>query len=145
MTSLDKAAIVWSVTIVAIAVGFTVVGNNSDVLPREIPADSVAETLPATTSLFLQTDRQTYMQDDNIKITGSVSAKLSDTPISLMISAPDGNLVSIAQLSVDENRNFSETIQIGGSLWKQEGKYTITVHYGEKNTKETSFDFVALK
>lgn len=150
MISVDKIAIIWSVVIVAIAVGFATVGNMSsetnqgDNTPAFVyPNAGAKQTMEtAATSIFLQTDRKTYSNNDQIQVSGSVGKKILDLPITLLVIDPNEDIVSIAQLNVDDKRNFSETINIGGPLWKQEGEYTIKVHYGEKNTAKTTFDFV---
>jgi len=108
---------------------------------------SAKQTGDATTqtSIFLQTDRETYTQNDKIEISGSVGIKLSDTPITLIVFAPNGDIITIAQMDIDDNRAFDTTLLIGGTLWKQEGKYTIKVNYSEKNTQEKIFNFVLPK
>ena len=155
MTSIDKAAIFWSVAIVAIAVGLAIMGNNLDTSPDRSyeektsdnaidDNDSISEQSSAEpVSIFLQTDRDTYVRGDKIQISGSVNPKSSDTPISMIVFAPDGDIVTISQVTVDENRDFTEAIPVDGPLWEQEGKYLVRVHYGgEQNTAEVFFDFV---
>lgn len=147
MISVDKIAIIWSVVIVAIAVGFATVSNMSSdtkqgdsttafVYPNT-GAKQTTETV--ATSIFLQTDRNTYSNNDQIQVSGSVGKKVSDLPIALIVIDPNGDVAVISQINVGEDRAFSDTIPIGGPLWKQEGKYTIKAHYGEKNTT-TTFD-----
>ena len=153
MTSIDRAAIFWSVAIVAIAVGFATMNNDINTFsdrPYEkktfdntIDDDISERTSAEPVSIFLQTDRDTYIRGDKIEISGSVSQVLSDTPIALMVFNPNENIVTILQIIVDENRNFAETIPVDGPLWEQEGKYLVRVHYGgDQNTAETFFDFV---
>lgn len=160
MVSIDKAAIIWSIAIVIIGVGFAAVGNNDDnnhlaseidygnektgsVFPGGMSAKPPGDVTP--TSIFLKTDRQTYSVNDKIKISGSVDAKLSDTLITMIISAPNGDIVTIAQMEVDDNRSFDTTVPIGGALWKQEGEYTIRINYGKENTRELVINFVLPK
>ena len=63
-------------------------------------------------------------------------------PVSIIVKAPNGNLVSIAQIDVGADKKFSTKITAGGALMKVEGTYTITVQYGNASrTAETSFEF----
>ena len=57
--------------------------------------------------------------------------------------APNGNIVSIAQLTVGADKKFSTNVTAGGSLMKVEGTYTVTVQYGDNknNVGETTFEF----
>ena len=154
MTSVDKAAAVWSVAIVVIAVGFVAINEDthmsSDNVHKEKTPEkasngisSKGEPVPKMTSIFLQTDRDTYVRGDKIKISGSVNPVLSSTPMSLLVYAPDGSLVTALQVAVDEDRQFAETISVEGSLWEQEGEYRIQAIYGnKKNTTETVLSFV---
>ncbi len=163
MASIDKAAIIWSVAIVVIGVGFAAVGNNNNdnnnrlaseigyddkktdsVFPGGMSAKQTGDATP--TSIFLKTDGQTYSINDKIKISGSVGTKLSDTPISMIVSAPNGDIVTIAQMEVDDDsKSFDTTVPIGGALWKQEGEYTIRINYGKENTQEIIINFVLPK
>lgn len=154
MKSIDKAAIIWSVAIVAVAVGFTTMSNDtntlSDGIYREKASGNMLDDITSephsikATPISLDTDRDTYLKNDMIKVSGSVNPKSSDMPITLMVLTPNGDLITIAQISVDEDSSFSYTILVDGPLWILEGEYTIRVHYGsDKNTAETTFDFVA--
>ncbi|RDJ31634.1 MAG: PEFG-CTERM sorting domain-containing protein [Crenarchaeota archaeon] len=51
--------------------------------------------------------------------------------ITLTVKAPNGNVVSIAQILPDINGNFEKKITTGGPLWKQDGFYKITAQQGE--------------
>ena len=149
MISIDKAAIIWSIVIVIIAVEITIFGNASDLEHHEdktmndvMQKELEKRIMMETSSISLQTDREIYTQNDKIKISGSVSKKLADMPITLAIINPNEDIITIAQVNVDNDRNFAETILIGGQLWEHEGKHIIKVHYGEKNTAKTSFNFI---
>ena len=59
-----------------------------------------------------------------IEITGSTDRVSAD--ITLTVTAPNGNVVSIDQVSPMLNGEFTSVITTGGSLWKQDGFYTVT-------------------
>lgn len=74
--------------------------------------------------ITVHTDKLTYSEDDTIEITGSTNAVSKD--IILTVTAPNGNGVSISKIAPMLNGEFTYVITTGGSLWKQDGFYTIT-------------------
>jgi uncharacterized protein (UPF0333 family) len=67
---------------------------------------------------------------DTIEITGQTSNANND--ITFTVKAPNGNLVSIDQISPRSNGYFATVISVGGPLWSQDGTYTITAQQGNK-------------
>jgi predicted secreted protein with PEFG-CTERM motif len=63
-----------------------------------------------------------------ITITGSATSTIS--PVTIMVLAPNGNVVSIDQLNPDSDGSFTSTIGVGGPMWKQDGEYSITAQQG---------------
>jgi predicted secreted protein with PEFG-CTERM motif len=93
-------------------------------------------------SITVTTDKSSYSEGEVILVTGEVRDLYSGTPVSVIIKAPNGNLVSIAQVTVGADKKFSSEATAGGSLMKIEGSYTITVQYGTPNrSAEASFEF----
>jgi predicted secreted protein with PEFG-CTERM motif len=93
-------------------------------------------------SIVVTTDKSSYAEGETILVTGEVRDLYSGTPVSVIIKAPNGNLVSIAQVTVGADKKFSSEATAGGSLMKTEGMYTITVQYGTPNrSATTSFEF----
>ncbi len=93
-------------------------------------------------SISVTTDKTSYQDGDIIVVSGQVRDLLSGTPVSMIVKAPNGNLVSIAQVNVNGDRTYSTQITAGGSLMKETGNYSITVQYGnESRSAETSFEF----
>ena len=66
-----------------------------------------------------------------ITITGSASS--SNNPVTIMVLAPNGNVVSIDKINPDSDGSFTSTIGVGGPMWKQDGEYTITASQGTNN------------
>ncbi|NWJ28102.1 PEFG-CTERM sorting domain-containing protein [Marine Group I thaumarchaeote] len=64
-----------------------------------------------------------------IEITGSTD-RISEG-ITLTVTSPNGNIVSIAQVSPDVNGEFTTVFTTGGPLWKQDGNYTISAHQND--------------
>ncbi len=94
-------------------------------------------------SMYVETDQVSYSEGDTILIRGEVSQLLGGYAISVTVIAPNGNIVSIDQLTVGADRTFSTSVAAGGSLMKIEGTYTVTVQYGDNknNSATTSFEF----
>ena len=93
-------------------------------------------------SIVVTTDKTSYENGDTILVTGEVRELLSGYPISLRVIAPNGNLVTVAQIDVGSDKKFSTELIAGGALMRSEGTYTITVLYGtESRTSETTFTF----
>jgi len=93
-------------------------------------------------SIVVTTDKASYSEGEIIVITGEVKDLYSGTPVSVIVKAPNGNLVSLAQITVGADKIFSTEITAGGPLMKSEGMYTITAQYGNANrSATTSFEF----
>ncbi|QLH04186.1 copper-binding protein [Nitrosopumilus oxyclinae] len=92
-------------------------------------------------SITVTTDMSSYSEGDTILVTGTVK-DLYGVPVSVIVKAPNGNLVSIAQVTVSPDKTFSTEVTAGGSLMKATGTYTVTVQYGTENrTATASFEF----
>ena len=55
---------------------------------------------------------------------------VSNNDITITVRAPNGNIVSIGQISPSSGGDYMTAIQVGGQQWKQDGMYTITVQQG---------------
>ena len=64
--------------------------------------------------------------------------------ITLTVIAPNGNVVTIDQISPMLSGEFAAEITVGGSLWKQDGFYTVTVQQFDdpKYTASTEVDIL---
>ena len=77
-------------------------------------------------------------------IEGSTTIDVSGTTdrngdITLKVIAPNGNVVSVSQIS-PSGGSFMTTIETGGALWSQDGMYTISAHQGAASNYQTSAD-----
>jgi predicted secreted protein with PEFG-CTERM motif len=77
-----------------------------------------------TRDIGLEIYADAVMGSTTIEITGSTDRVSAD--ITLTVTAPNGNVVSIDQVSPMLNGEFTSVITTGGSLWKQDGFYTVT-------------------
>ena len=60
--------------------------------------------------------------------------------ITLKVIAPNGNVVSIDQITADLDGNFAIDITTGGPLWTQDGIYTVTAQQGESSNHKASVE-----
>jgi len=104
---------------------FTVIG--STVSPKGSPAKSPEpEIIEKSSAITLSTE--TTFGDNKIIVTGSTIS--STTDITFTVTSPNGNLISIAQVTPGTNGEFSTEIISGGPMWKENGFYTITANQG---------------
>ena len=77
-------------------------------------------------------------------VEGSTTIDVSGTTdryddITLKVTAPNGNVVSVSQIS-PSGGSFMTTIETGGALWSQDGMYTISAYQGAASNYQTSAD-----
>ena len=85
-------------------------------------------------SIVVTTDKSSYTESETILVTGEVREQYSGTPVSVVVKAPNGNLVSIAQITVGSDKKFSTEVKARGSLMKAAVSYIITAQYGTTMT-----------
>jgi len=104
---------------------FTVTGSNLSPIksPVKPPEPKIIDKPSAIT---LSTE--TTFGDNKIIVTGNTVSYTTD--ITFTVTSPNGNLISIAQVTPGTNGDFSTEIKSGGPLWKEDGFYTITANQG---------------
>ena len=119
-----------SILILAQAYGFS-----------QAEAQSSADLITVSVS----TVSSTYQTGDIVEIYGSVSVvsdPLRAYDVALIVKAPNGNFIEIAQITPGADGYYSKSIQSSES-WK-EGTYTVTANYDIKSAS-TSFSFSTVK
>lgn len=105
---------------------FTVIGSTH--LPKtsipKSPDSSMMDKKPS--AITLNTKFETG--SNKLLVTGTTTSSVTD--ITFTITSPNGNLVSVAQITPGPNGEFSTEIKTGGPLWKENGFYTITANQG---------------
>ena len=94
-------------------------------------------------TVSVSTVSPTYQTGDIVEIYGSVSMvsdPLRAYDVALIVKAPNGNFIEVAQITPNTDGYYSKSIQSGES-WK-EGTYTVTANYDVKSAS-TSFAFSA--
>jgi len=93
----------------------------------------VSSTFALEEQIVVTTDKTSYVEGDTVIVSGEVREILSGFPVTLQVIAPNGNVVTLAQLDVGPDRTFSTTLT---------GTYTIKVQHGtDARTAETTFEF----
>ena len=101
------------------------------------------DVFAAENGLAVSIDKESYAAGETITVSGSVLSAEAG-PITIVIFSPNANVVSIAQVDPDSDKNFSEDIatSIGGK-WKETGTYIMKVtHYW--GTTELQFEYGGL-
>ena len=117
------------VIILAIAVSFSGVTDNSTTIDAPITSQII--------SLSIQTDLTSYAQKDLISISGF--SDVSGT-VNLSIENQSGELAWAEQVHLKSDGQFSTLAIAGGPSWERSGTYTITVDNGEE-IKSDTFSF----
>ena len=95
---------------------------------------SVEETVIATPAGGLSLTAGGVEGSTTIDISGTTDR---NGDITLKVIAPNGNIVSVSQIS-PSGGSFMTTIEVGGVLWSQDGMYTISAHQGKASNYQTS-------
>ncbi|MEW6043306.1 MAG: PEFG-CTERM sorting domain-containing protein [Thermoproteota archaeon] len=82
------------------------------------------------------TDKKLYDHASEIVVRGVVANIKEDVPITIRVIGPTGNLVRVDQVDVEQDKTFEATISTAGSLFKQNGVYTIRVQYGPQEIND---------
>jgi predicted secreted protein with PEFG-CTERM motif len=78
----------------------------------------------------LQLDEISYEWGSTMFEVSGITDRVSEA-ITLTITAPNGNVVSIDQIVAALDGEFMAEINVGGSIWKQDGTYTVTAYQNE--------------
>jgi predicted secreted protein with PEFG-CTERM motif len=98
--------------------------------------------LPTTSVITVTTDKSSYNDGDKIMISGSTKDYLGDTPLTLILRNPVGNIVTINQIPVGTDKTFSTSLTAGGALWQAAGAYSVYIQYGGPDrSTTTTFQF----
>jgi len=106
-------------------------------------ATQSSEEIPIIT---IETDSSSYVEGEVITVSGSVSDFRESDPytnfdVTIRLIAPNNNIVSISQVSLDDGF-YSTSILAQGPLWKIDGDYTISVSQGSDRNASTTFTFI---
>lgn len=82
--------------------------------------------------ITISTDSAVYDHKSMIMIEGQVAYMKASTPVTLTVTSPTNNVVTIQQIEVGMDGGYSTELSTAGDLWKYDGVYTIRVQYGSQ-------------
>ena len=96
--------------------------------------------------ITIETDSSSYEEGQVINVSGSVSDFRESDPytnfdVTIRLIAPNNNIVSISQVSLDDGF-YSTSILAQGPLWNLDGDYTASVSQGSDRNASTTFTFI---
>lgn len=129
----------------ASSVGNTTVPANLPPPPYMLNANSSSipgmpsTNLPAVT---VTTDKSSYNDGDKITILGTTRDYMPDTPLTVEVRNPVGNIIKVDQIQVASDKTYSTSMTATGLLWSAAGTYTVSVQYGSPDrSAKTTFSF----
>jgi predicted secreted protein with PEFG-CTERM motif len=92
--------------------------------------------------ITITTEKESYASGEPIQVSGLVETKYSDSKVILRVYSPINNLITIAELEVNDDGTFGGEIgtSIGG-LWQKDGTYTIMANYFSGELAQTQFEY----
>ena len=98
----------------------------------------------AAEPISVKTNKEFYVDGATITISGSVkdfdsSDPMKSSDVSILIIAPNGNIVTVAQITPSSDGGYSTTVKAGGMI-NVEGDYTVKVKWGAQ-ANDTMFKF----
>jgi len=101
---------------------------------------------PEVPIITIETDSSSYETGEVITASGSVSDFRESDPytnfdVTIRLIAPNNNIVSISQVSLDDGF-YTTSILAQGPLWNLDGDYTVSVSQGSDRNASTTFTFV---
>ena len=77
----------------------------------------------------------TYYEGDVVIFGGSVAKIIADTPVTIQVFSPTGDVVDIAQIDIAFDGSFAHTMIALGPQWTSTGEYRIEAKYGENQKR----------
>jgi predicted secreted protein with PEFG-CTERM motif len=106
------------------------------------PTPTSTFTGQSTGAITVTTDKTSYADGDTITISGSTQDYITDTPITVIVKSPIGNIVKFDQIPLGSDRTYSTTLKATGPLWQAAGAYSVMVQFGSQDrTAQTTFQF----
>ena len=68
------------------------------------------------------------------------STDRTESAVTLTVVAPNGNIVTIDQLSPGSDGTFSSEIGVGGPKWSQDGTYKVTAEQGDATAYQSTVE-----
>ena len=92
--------------------------------------------------VHVDVDKEEYHAGDVVIISGYVERMMPDTELNITVRNPLMDVVLVSQVTISEDRTFTESLPIGGPLWEQNGIYSVSIQYG-KTIDHTDFLYLS--
>ena len=109
-----------------------------------ITSIGISQVFAEEGSVIVSTDKSSYFDGDIILVSGEIKYIALGDQLSLIIQAPNGNIVQLDQMTVGSDKKFSTEINPNGPYWKNPGMYKITITQNENNQATVSFEFTGV-
>ena len=94
-------------------------------------ASLALQPIYADDGITIETDSDVYNHSSTIILTGHITVvDQNEVPVVIMVISPNGNIVTIDQVSVNADGVFSTTLSTAGNVMKYDGTYQIQASYG---------------
>lgn len=118
------------------AFAYTIPSDNSTTENYGITMNSSVSPITVTT------DKQSYVDGNKIMISGYTRDYIPNTPVTVMIRNPLGNIVMVAQVPLETDKTYSTVVTPGGAIWEATGTYEVEVTFGTvERSATTTFQF----
>ena len=131
-------AILATVAIVGIIPAFA--SNNPYLACPDCNDTSITQQIPPI-PISVTTDKPVYDHNSQVSITGHIANPYPGQDVAVKITSPSGNVVSVSQVAVDNNGDFTKTVSTVGNIWFENGVYTISVQQGDEQARVNSAAF----
>ncbi len=96
--------------------------------------------------LIIWTDDSTYDHASAVKLSGHLRPENTFHPVTVTITDPIGNIVTIKQIIPDESGDFAATFDTSSKLWSKDGTYIIKAQSGaETRVFKTKVELIESK
>jgi len=103
---------------------YTITAQYDSIDFTPISFQAVAEEDTTIISISISTDRTSYQSGDNIFISGKTT--MINNAVTIIVTAPNGNILSVAQVMPSSTGTFStELTNTDVTLWDQTGTHTM--------------------
>lgn len=117
----------------------TTTSNTTSTTPS---TGNVGTPTSGSSLITVTTDKPSYNAGDKILISGKSSAYLSDTPVTVIVRNPVGNVIKVDQIALGTDQTYSTTLTASGNLWQAAGTYAVYVQLGSPDrSATTTFNF----
>lgn len=95
-----------------------------------------------TSVVHVGVDKEEYHTDDVVIISGYIEEIVPNTELNITVRNPLMDVVFVSQVKISEEGIFTESLPIGGSLWRHNGIYSVFAQYGTA-TNHTDFLYLS--